>query len=491
MKKTIAILLAAFLFSPAFAQDYQKIFDDFQKSAETKMRNFEESTREEFMQALARQWQQFHAQEPQKRPAKPKPEAAPEVPAPEPLDLPEIGLDPIEDEFVDAPEFDPVSAAAPKVDPFKRTDPVVNNSFSFYSIPVGMPAMTSLQDGRKPHLSSVEEKQVAKFWKALESAPNGSVSFASEVLPALDKYRRDYDLNDWTLYRLVASFVSSQWDAQPEQAVAQVFILNHLGIDARLCRFNDRLSVMFPAKQTVYACSYVVIGGKNYYIMTDQKYGSVYTYDCRFSENVTDMELALVRSDRIFDIQEPKTVEKKLPVLQTTVTVPFHQARCDFYMDYPQLPVEQYARARVDKAFSASLLKQLRPVTRIQEPDKAVLAIMRCIQKDFDYATDHEQFGKEKPFFLEENFVYPKNDCEDRSILMSFLVKELLGLDIVLLDYPNHIATAVCFGNLDVPGAYLMHKGKKYVICDPTFIGAGIGMVMSEYKNTPPTVLEY
>ena len=75
-----------------------------------------------------------------------------------------------------------------------------------------------------------------------------------------------------------------------------------------------------------------------------------------------------------------------------------------------------------------------------------------------------------------------KNDCEDRSILFSFLVRNLLHLDVVLLDYPDHIATAICFSN-DVPGDYFYCNGKKYTVCDPTYIGACAGMTMDGYQN--------
>ena len=59
------------------------------------------------------------------------------------------------------------------------------------------------------------------------------------------------------------------------------------------------------------------------------------------------------------------------------------------------------------------------------------------VQNSFQYQTDGEQFGYEKPFFMDENFYYPACDCEDRAILFSNLVKDLLGLDAVLLDYPE------------------------------------------------------
>ena len=67
------------------------------------------------------------------------------------------------------------------------------------------------------------------------------------------------------------------------------------------------------------------------------------------------------------------------------------------------------------------------------------------MQTAFDYKTDGDQFGYEKPFFVDELFYYPYSDCEDRAVLYSYLVRTLMGLDVVLLEYPNHMATAVLF----------------------------------------------
>jgi hypothetical protein len=65
-----------------------------------------------------------------------------------------------------------------------------------------------------------------------------------------------------------------------------------------------------------------------------------------------------------------------------------------------------------------------------------------------------------------------------------------MGLDVVLLHYPEHLATAVHF-NEDVDGDYLMVEGEKYLICDPTFIGARIGMCMPDYKQVSPIVQKF
>ena len=115
--------------------------------------------------------------------------------------------------------------------------------------------------------------------------------------------------------------------------------------------------------------------------------------------------------------------------------------------------------------------------------------LLNFVQTGFEYKTDGDQFGKEKPFFKEEMFFYPYCDCEDRSFLYSYLVEKLVGLKTILVYAPDHVFVAVCF-NDDVEGDFLMVDGKKYVICDPTYIGSDIGMCMPNYKNAHLEVLK-
>ena len=88
----------------------------------------------------------------------------------------------------------------------------------------------------------------------------------------------------------------------------------------------------------------------------------------------------------------------------------------------------------------------------------------------------------------DETLFYPYSDCEDRSILFAFLVKNLTGLKVVALHYPNHIATAVRF-NDNIEGDHIVYRGQKYLISDPTFINADIGMVMPKFKGVKPQVI--
>ena len=51
--------------------------------------------------------------------------------------------------------------------------------------------------------------------------------------------------------------------------------------------------------------------------------------------------------------------------------------------------------------------------------EEAVNMILSYMNYGFKYMTDDNQFNREKPFFPDENFYYPYNDCEDRAILFS------------------------------------------------------------------------
>ena len=123
------------------------------------------------------------------------------------------------------------------------------------------------------------------------------------------------------------------------------------------------------------------------------------------------------------------------------------------------------------------IIKQItEPIYKLQE------AIELNNIKDesiFKYEYDDNVWGHDRAFFGEESLFYPFCDCEDRSILLSHLVRDLVGLDVVLVYYPGHLAMAVDFKE-DVDGEYYMYDNRKFVVCDPTYIGASVGQAAME-----------
>ena len=84
--------------------------------------------------------------------------------------------------------------------------------------------------------------------------------------------------------------------------------------------------------------------------------------------------------------------------------------------------------------------------------------------------------------------IIEKMNCEDRAILFTRIVRDLLGLKCILIYYPGHLASAVCF-NQQVTGDYILLSGNKFVVCDPTYIGAPVGLTMPNMDNKSANVI--
>ena len=147
-----------------------------------------------------------------------------------------------------------------------------------------------------------------------------------------------------------------------------------------------------------------------------------------------------------------------------------------------------YANTPLSPEIKQSLYPQLKATTDKLGEKEAVGAILNWVQTAFKYEYDDKVWGRDRVFFAEETLYYPACDCEDRSILFSRLVRDILGLDVVLLYYPGHLATAVHFTQ-PVKGDYLTYKGKDYVVCDPTYINAGVGRTMPGMDNQKAKVI--
>ena len=141
-----------------------------------------------------------------------------------------------------------------------------------------------------------------------------------------------------------------------------------------------------------------------------------------------------------------------------------------------------YANTPLDNAIQYSLYPALKQsIAGLSERD-AVNKILNFVQTAFVYEYDDKVWGRDRAFFAAETLHYPYADCEDRSILFSRIIRDIMGLDVVLLYYPGHLATAVAFTQ-DVQGDYLVYKNRKYIVCDPTYINAPLGETMPGMNN--------
>ena len=402
---------------------------------------------------------------------------------------------------VEVVEAEPEAEPAPVVEAGRRPEPAAEPRLPVSSTPMsplyrgesgrskiaygGLAFYLNNSLNRKCSLNGLNENAIADAYEALCN------SDYKPLLADCAQIRKDLRLNDWGVFTLVRQVADTYCGTANESIVMQQFLLNEMGYKARMARkaTGDNMMLFVATDCAIYAHPYITLNGQNYYNLSgnnEQCQFYMCQKDSPKAKNSVGMQL---KEAPLF----PGTVvssthQAKGSAARVTVDVP--KALMDFYKDYPQCDYSVYFNAPVNAAMENRILSSLAPLVQGRNEADAANILINFVQTAFQYQTDGQQFGYEKPFFVEELFYYPYSDCEDRAMLFSYLVRKLLGLDVVLLDYPEHIATAVRF-NGNVSGDYLMVNGRKYIVCDPTYIGASIGMTMPRYKTVSAKVLKY
>ena len=510
MKKIFLILaFCAFVFENVCSQEYnsqinqqrdsfeefrkktQSEYNAFKSATEQEFKNFRDSINAEFAKFMECAWTNFTTLPAMKAPETPlppviatpeeekrpvvAPEHQPQKPAPKPeSDTPIATLAPQSQ----TPDTKP--AVTPK--PTQELAPVVKGfDFEYY----GTPCKVGLVASHKFSLSGIDEKSVADAWRRLSG--NDYVAVVDDCL----RYKERLNLCDWAYLRFVEIMSSKFFGSanSDEACVMQMFILTQSGYKVRIARGGGRLVLLLPSSDEIYGYSYLTIDGANYYVLDKSVTASSFA--------IFDHEFPKEQWFAVGVTKEP-LLAKKQGVMRyykskddkCTAALKLNKNIIDFYADYPRNGKwNVYSKASLSADVKSSLYPQLKKHIAGKSKADAANILLNFVQTAFKYKTDPEQFGEERPLFADETFYYPYCDCEDRSILYSILVHELLGLDVVLLNYPNHIATAVCFGSDDVKGDYFNISGKRYVVCDPTYIGASIGRSMPNFKGVSPKLV--
>ena len=427
---------------------------------------------------------------PQTTPVKPQPVA----PKAEPTTPAKPQATPVKPQPV-APKAEPTTPAKPQTTPVKpqpkpKAKPAMQSSLQkeFYpSVAINYCNTKLYIDASMKgviNITSSQECAVADGYEAL------CRSNYKPLIANCQQAQKDFRLNDWGVFLFVKTAAEALCNDENSCIVMQQFLLNELGYRAKMARRGDRnqLLLFVATDCMVYGHPYFTKEGLNYYNINGTEACTFYmcNQDSKKAKIPVAMRLNNVPALNSGVVSRQRTNKAG----NVSVSVNVSKSLMDFYASMPQCDYGVYAKAPVAGSLAQEVLGTLRPLVQGKSEVDAANLLLNFVQTGFKYATDEEQFGFEKPFFVEELFYYPACDCEDRSVLFGWLVRELLGLDVVYLDYPNHIATAVQFKG-DVKGDFLTVDGKRYTVCDPTYIGASIGMTMPNLRSAGVSILRY
>lgn len=434
----------------------------------------------EFAAYLKGEWKPYKVEEAEKQPEKPKPVVIPDYVAP--TATPREDYTPIatRPSLTPAPITVPVPAPRPPVrrpaTPVARAVPA---TFSFYDVPVYLDydrafEVSVKQSGRQA---------IAAYWEKASQS-----NYAGLVEGLLDQ-KDQMNLNDFGYYLLVKKFAAIVHPTnETAQTLATWFLMVRSGYGIRLATSDNTIVILMPSHATIYGKGYLTEDGMNYYIMTDVEGTSVNTYDKDYAGANRPIDFNISAPIDLGKKGATRTLKFDYQGKEVQIMVAYDPGLIKFYGDFPQLGMDVYFNAAASLQLKESISASLKPMLAGMNEPAAVDFLLSFVQHAFAYKTDPEQFGYEKFFFADELFFYPFCDCEDRSVLFSYLVRDLLGLDVVGLEYPEHMATAVCF-NKTVPGDFVEVGNKRFVVADPTYIGAPVGRTMPNFAGVLPTVI--
>lgn len=377
-----------------------------------------------------------------------------------------------------APAPEPIAPVKPKDEiPFKRV------SLAYYGtiITIGFPTADDLK------IKALKENALADAWKVLSGT-----KYDITIKSALDA-RQANDLCDWAYMDVIKMATEMQYGKTNEAVLMQAYLMTQSGYRIRLAMTANRLFMLIASNYQIQNMRYITLDGTKYYLTADNGNESMQICKCKFDKEQS-LSLQLARLPKFGD--EPTPKRKLTSGKGITATVSVNKNLIDFFGTYPQANIDgdfttrwaAYANTPLDQSIQNTLYPVFKKAIASMTERDAVGIILNWVQTAFQYGYDDQIWGGDRAFFPQETLYYPHSDCEDRAILFSRLVRDIMELDVVLLYYPGHLATAVAFtGNEN--GDWLIYNNRRYIVCDPTYINASVGMTMPGMDNQKAKVI--
>lgn len=305
-----------------------------------------------------------------------------------------------------------------------------------------------------------------------------------------------YGLCDWA-YLIFLDDLSRQYCKDANGAtLLMAFLYCQSGYQMRLAVDGNKLFMLFSSKHQIYDKGYFDLDGIFFYPYGEPS-NSISISNTAF-EGETPMSL-LISSEQLLgenmsDFRELKSTR----YIDTKVQSHVPENLIRFYNQYPTSVLDgnpmtrwaMYANTPLAQKTKDTIYPSLKKSIDGLNAEISANKLLNFVQTGFVYEYDDKVWGHDRAFFAEETLYYPYADCEDRAILFSRLIRDLLGLDVALIYYPGHLATAVCFDQ-EVSGDAMIIGGRKFIVCDPTYIGAPVGAQMPdlEYDKAQAIVL--
>lgn len=471
--------------SGSFEQYNTRRQERFNKFREQKIKDFEEFRRkrnEEFAKYMRKDWERIDPS-----PVIPRPKEEPVPPVVAPID----GEKPVDpkplpfDEVVPIPDPEPQPKPVDPIEevPITPTDPPVSYiQFTFY----GTEEQVRFDKNSTFHLSNINEYAIADAWLKLSET-----SYTNLIYDCL-QIRQSRNLCDWAYLKMLEQMSESVYGKGTNESVLlMAYVYCQSGYKMRLATDGAKLYMMFASNHVIYNWNYYKLDGQDYYVFNNQTC-NVRICNQQYPKEQS-MSLTIPRNQKLDYTAVSGTAHKSKRYPEIDFTVDANKNMLEFYSSYPTSMYGDnfvtrwalYANMPMPDNVADRLYPKLRRIISGKSQLDAVNCILNWIQTGFVYEYDDKVWGQDRAFFPEESLYYPYCDCEDRSILFTRVIRDVLSLKCILIYYPGHLAAGVELTEAHNVGDYIECKGHRYYISDGTIIGNGapVGQTMNGMNN--------
>ena len=344
-------------------------------------------------------------------------------------------------------------------------NPVSEVTFTFLHQEIVVPYESGFDDLFEP--MSWSPRAIELVGEQIEMIANNDI--ITEAL--LDKSKA-LQLEGWPLYLFFkkASEKILLEDSNITKELLVAYLLVASGYELAVAFENNELLLIIRTQSDVYGKLIQEINGKQYFCLNENP-ENWENMVVPFTENGTQpFNLSLVYNNP--QLLKPIQKEVSFQFLDTTYRFEITtNGNLPLIMEeHPLIQPETYIKTPLSPVLINSLIPALRAAMVDMSTEEKVTFLMAFTRSAFEYKTDQEGYGRNRPMIAEELFVNPFSDCEDRAALFYQLNALLLELPLVVLDYPNHLSIGIAAHTLavDKHTPTIKINNQAYYYCDPT-----------------------
>jgi len=333
-------------------------------------------------------------------------------------------------------------------------------------------------------ISFLSADSISGFWTSF------AMSNSNQLVDQLMDYRDLLGMGDWGYFQLVKATSNHIFAGNILNADLLTWALMiRSGFDVRFAFNQNSTTVLFPSENTIYSKQFIVIGQTRFYIDREMKSQLLVACQNPFPDNVGRVDLNFYKSLNFSGKPTIRMISFRWNNKSYEFSMCYNPEVIRFYKDYPQTDASVYFGAPVSSVLKENLLGQFYPIFSKMDKLESAAFLQQFVQKEFIYISGNKNDGFPKNRFAEEIIASKSGDDRSKAVLYSWLVRILLHLPVVGVQFPDYYSTAVCYDS-PLDGNYYYLNREKYYITDPTYLYAPIGVTMPVFKGLTPQLID-